>query len=190
MNRFIFVTFIFLGWVFYVASGGADYAPRPGSLQARAVEEKPEPIRNVRDLLPAAEDAAAPQTVTSLADLDLSKALDTSVTLASVGAENRAIEEAGALVDIGIDLAKVATLSLNETDVNRITAAPRDIREVTGTVVNMRSGAGTGFDRVGKLTQGTEIEVLEDPGNGWVSILVPETGKTGWIADWLITAAN
>jgi hypothetical protein len=185
MKRFIFVTFIFLGWAFYVASGGAEYQPRAGSLQARVVEQTPEPIRKVSDLLPVLEDEVVTRTVTSLADLDLSKAEDTQVTLASVDAGDQAIE--GALVDAGTDLEKVAVLTLDAVDE---VSEPLDIRLVTGNIVNMRDGPGTSFERVGKVTKGTEIEVLEDPGNSWINILVVETGKTGWIADWLTTAAN
>ena len=185
MKRFMFVTFIFLGWAFYVVSGGAGYKPKPGSLQARIVEQTPEPIRNMSDLLPVSEEEVVTRTVTSLADLDLSKAEDTQVTLASVGGDVQAIENA--LADVGTDHEKVAALTLDTVDE---AAEPLDIRLVTGNIVNMRDGPGTSFKRVGKVTKGTEIEVLEDPGNSWINILVVETGQTGWIADWLTTAAN
>lgn len=65
-----------------------------------------------------------------------------------------------------------------------------DIRQVSGNVVNMRSGPGTSYDKLGKLTKGTEVAVLEEPGNGWVKLEVLATGETGWMADWLITASN
>lgn len=65
-----------------------------------------------------------------------------------------------------------------------------DIRRVTGNSVNMRSGPGTDYQRVGKLTKGAQIAVLEEPGNGWVMLEVVETGEVGWMADWLITASN
>lgn len=65
-----------------------------------------------------------------------------------------------------------------------------DIRFVTGDVVNVRSGPGTAFEAVGKLTGGTEVIVIDEPGNGWVLLEVAETGETGWMADWLVTAAN
>lgn len=65
----------------------------------------------------------------------------------------------------------------------------RDIREVTGDLVNMRSGPGTDFDRIDKLSRGTEVEVLESDGRGWVRLRVVETGEVGWVADWLVNAA-
>ncbi len=199
MKRLIFVTFVFLGWAFYVASGGADYAPRPGSLQARVAEKTPEPIRELSDLLPSTQESPETRTITSLADLDMSKAEDTQITYASSGAADQAIEEAGALIETGIDEAKVAALTSTEEEPAIASDEPaalpegirlRDIRRVSGDIVNMRSGAGTSFERIGKLTKGTEIEVLEDPGNSWVSIQVVDTGEIGWIAEWLITAAN
>ena len=196
MRRFIFVTFIFLGWAFYVASGGADYAPRPGSLQARVIEDVTPPVRELSNLVIPADES----TVTALADLDLSKSRDTEVTLASVSTEGEDVAmTSDSIEDTGTDLEKVAILTL-DTGFADITIAepltvpevtqPRDIREVTGNVVNMRDGPGTSFARVGKITKGTEIEVLEEPGNSWVRLQVLDTGETGWIADWLITAAN
>ena len=196
MRRFIFVTFIFLGWAFYLASGGADYAPRPGSLQARVSEDVTPPVRELSGLVTPADES----TVTALADLDLSKSRDTEVTLASASTEGEDVATASdPIEDTGTDLEKVAILTLDSgyadiTIAEPLTVPevtqPRDIREVTGNVVNMRDGPGTSFERVGKITKGTEIVVLEDPGNSWVKLQVLDTGETGWIADWLITAAN
>lgn len=65
-----------------------------------------------------------------------------------------------------------------------------DIRRVDGDVVNLREGPGTGYGAVATLTKGTEVAVLEEPGNGWIELQVIGTGRTGWMADWLVTAAN
>ena len=65
-----------------------------------------------------------------------------------------------------------------------------DVREVTGSSVNMRAGPGTDFEKVGKLSKGTQVAVLEETGNGWVMFEVLETGQTAWMADWLVTASN
>ena len=66
----------------------------------------------------------------------------------------------------------------------------RDQREVTGNVVNMRAGPGTEFEKTGSAVRGTQVTVLEDPGNGWLMLEVVDTGETGWMADWLVTEAN
>ncbi len=70
------------------------------------------------------------------------------------------------------------------------TAPEGDIRRVSGNTVNMRSGPGTDYEKVGRLSKGTQIAVLEEPGNGWVKLEVLATGETGWMADWLLTASN
>ncbi|HEY9040255.1 MAG TPA: SH3 domain-containing protein [Roseovarius sp.] len=66
---------------------------------------------------------------------------------------------------------------------------PADIRSVAGSNANMRSGPGTGFDKLDQLSQGTQVEVLDRRG-AWVELRNMQTGQTGWMADWLITAAN
>ena len=70
------------------------------------------------------------------------------------------------------------------------TAGGDDIRRVTGSRANMRSGPGTEFLALGSLTEGTQVSVLEEPGNGWIMLEVIATGETGWMADWLVAAAN
>ncbi|WP_324751463.1 SH3 domain-containing protein [Roseovarius sp. Pro17] len=66
---------------------------------------------------------------------------------------------------------------------------PADIRSVAGDVANMRSGPGTDFDKVDQLTRGTNVEILDRRG-AWVELRDLDTGQTGWMADWLVTAAN
>jgi uncharacterized protein YgiM (DUF1202 family) len=67
---------------------------------------------------------------------------------------------------------------------------PVDLRLVSGNNVNMRNGPGTSYSVVGRLTRGEEVEVLSDPGNGWLKLRVAETGNVGWMADFLVSAAN
>lgn len=63
-----------------------------------------------------------------------------------------------------------------------------DIRYVTGNVVNMRNGPGTGHARITSLTQGTEVAVLDSTQDGWLMLRVTDTGEEGWMADWLVSA--
>ncbi|MEM7075650.1 MAG: SH3 domain-containing protein [Pseudomonadota bacterium] len=65
-----------------------------------------------------------------------------------------------------------------------------ELRVVSGDVANMRSGPGTGFDKVTSLRGGSEVLVLSEPGNGWVELEVIETGQIGWMADWLVETKN
>lgn len=63
-----------------------------------------------------------------------------------------------------------------------------DIRYVTASSANMRGGPGTDFARVGNLGEGAEVAVLGRAANGWLELEVLETGETGWMADWLVSA--
>jgi hypothetical protein len=69
-----------------------------------------------------------------------------------------------------------------------IRTAGDDIRYVTASSANMRGGPGTDFARVGSLGQGAEVAVLGTAANGWLELEVLDTGKTGWMADWLVSA--
>ncbi len=44
--------------------------------------------------------------------------------------------------------------------------------------LNLRSGAGTGYDIIGKISNGTEVEILSEE-NGWYLVTVPE--QTGYV---------
>lgn len=66
---------------------------------------------------------------------------------------------------------------------------PRDIRLVQGDIVNMRGGPGTEYQKLAEVLGGTEVVVLNDPGDGWLELEVIETGQVGWMADWLVSAA-
>ncbi len=62
-----------------------------------------------------------------------------------------------------------------------------DIREVTGTRVNMRDGPGTIYPVIGRLTIGQEVEVLSESGTGWLRLRSVEGRQLGWIAASLIS---
>jgi uncharacterized protein YgiM (DUF1202 family) len=65
-----------------------------------------------------------------------------------------------------------------------------DMRKVTAARVNMRQGPGQNFSVVAKLNNGDEVEILQDPGDGWVKLKVMDSGRIGWMADFLLTASN
>ncbi|MFC3613845.1 SH3 domain-containing protein [Lutimaribacter marinistellae] len=62
----------------------------------------------------------------------------------------------------------------------------RDIREVTGTRVNMRMGPGTNYPVITRLNLGHEVEVLES-GNGWLRLRVLPEQTVGWISASLVS---
>ena len=197
MWRFIMVSFAFLGWSFYVLSGGADYAPHAHSLQAQArsgggqVVARVDPV--VVSQLAAGDDRAnnvdlTIPTFTTLADFDRSKSGSLEVTLVSVQPE---VEfEAG----LNAAAQKVETLiqtpELTETDnAPEPAAASTDIRLVNGSTVNLRDGPSIFYLELASLDKDTRVEVMDDPGKGWLKVRVVETDQIGWMADWLVTAA-
>ncbi|UWQ17365.1 SH3 domain-containing protein [Jannaschia sp. M317] len=60
--------------------------------------------------------------------------------------------------------------------------ADRDLLQVTGSRVNMRSGPSTSNGVVASLSEGTLAEPLGEPINGWQEIREVETGRTGFMA--------
>ena len=50
---------------------------------------------------------------------------------------------------------------------------------VTATSLNVRSGAGTSYSVITKLSKGTVVDVLESASNGWKKIKT-SGGTTGW----------
>lgn len=205
MWRFILVSFAFLGWSFYILSGGADYRPVANSIQARAILDnqrpKPRPLRvNVIELAQdgmVAPETSVTRTITSLHDLGLTVGKRVAVTLASAeaapAAVTTAVIEVPTVKATPVAVPKAPDLDTVAEPTEVVQAAlsqSRDIRTVASTKVNMRSGPGTNYSRIGQLSRGTEVIVLRDPGNGWIKLRVQESGRIGWMADRLLTAAN
>ena len=70
------------------------------------------------------------------------------------------------------------------------TPAPApDLRQVTGNRVNMRSGPSTRYAVMAQLARGHEVQVVADPGEGWVK-LRSESGRIGWMSDDFLRAVN
>ena len=201
MWRFILVTFVFLGWSFYVLSGGAGYVPGENSIQAQAKLDavrpvaRPETIR-IASLEPAEPAESTSRAITSLADLPVIEDDSIQVTLASIStaqapdaaraADPAKVEALTGAAESETAEAVEAALALSLTEESEETA---DIRIVTGILVNMRGGPGTKFEKIAQLPKGTEVEVLQEPGNAWVQVKVAETGDVGWMAGWLVTAS-
>lgn len=52
--------------------------------------------------------------------------------------------------------------------------------QVSGSVVNVRSGPSASSPRIGSFPEGTRLRVVER-GAGWTKIEDPETGQSGWM---------
>ena len=204
MWRFILVSFAFLGWSFYELSGGADYRPSANSIQARALLDNQRPVArplrvNVIELAQDGtprHDAEVTRTITSLHDLGLNMGEKVVLTLASAEGD---VEPAP--IAVSLPTARVTTpAAIPDTpevtkpvqeavlEVEPLAPAP-DLRRVSGNSVNLRTGPGTGFGRIASLKRGTDVIVLNDPGEGWIKLRVVETGRIGWMAETLLTLA-
>ncbi|APZ53280.1 SH3 domain-containing protein [Salipiger abyssi] len=176
MTRFILLTFGFLGWAWYEMSGGAAYQAGT-SANAEAVAEAVQVPEVARAETGAADLTSVLQARAVPAEIPTPK-LD--VTLAAAAAETPA--------KIAPAPAPAVTVAAVDVRSDAAPAAPElqilpDLREVTGNRVNMRNGPGTGYSVVSQLRRGETVEVISDPGQGWVRLKVVETERVGWMSD-------
>lgn len=183
MWRFIVTTFGFLFLAFYQLSGGSDYRPAEGSRQALAAERALAAEQKRTALAQSKPVEKAPTPVVATAPDSITGG-EATVTLASAEGPALPKPEVAALISPPVALEKARALTVMAAQVPQ-----EDIREVTGSRVNLRRGPGTGFNAIAKLTRGTEVRVLSEE-NGWVKLRVRDTGRIGYMADFLLTASN
>ena len=164
-------------------SGGADFEP-----QARAIVETPSPIE-----VSEAEGEAVASAVVIMAKED--PVATAQASLASIPTTRRLIGEAtetpeNQRVVLGPTTSDQKQQENVEETVFSLASyaqpAP-DFRFVKGNRVNMRVGPGTEYSVVGTLVRDSQVEVLQDPGFGWVKLLELETGRIGWMSASLLT---
>ncbi|MCV6584179.1 MAG: SH3 domain-containing protein [Marinibacterium sp.] len=197
MNKFVFVSFAFMAWAFYELSGGADFEPRPRPTEtARA--PAPAPAARVA-ALPAV--APAPAAVPAVAVDNVAPAINAALqteddapqlpqllgTAEDDGTSLPALFEASRLAASPLDTFAPTALD-TPAPVIEPSAPERDIREITGSRVNMRAGPGTNYNVLARLTLGDKVEVLSVSDNGWVRLRPLDGGETGWMADFLVSA--
>ncbi len=201
MTRLILVTFALLGWTFYVMSGGPDFEPRglrsdapqlvaeisgptpepapAEQLVTRAILKPADVIAPTPDAEPVLNDAEAEALLADVAaGLHANPSLfddqGTTLTLAS-------LEQGVAGLQQVTSDAEPASL-----EIPVIEEPEKDIREVSGTRVNMRDGPGTIYPVVGKATLGQKVEVLSESGTGWLRLRVLPGQQVGWISASLV----
>lgn len=187
MYKFIFLTFAFLAWAFYEMSGGADFEPsRPMAEATPAPVAKPEST-------PAVTRAAAAARPEPAAEVTRAAYTAPSYDLRAPREEELAAVDPMVLASFANVLKRdeeVAPVEVASTSDTLVVEAALDLREVTGNRVNMRNGPGTAYPVVSRLERGDEVEVLATPGNGWLKLRVTESGRIGWMADFLVSAAD
>ena len=211
MRRFIVISFIFMGWAFYHLSGGSNFDPE--TTRASRIDN-PETVETaVLQSSAVAELAAEPEIEAEPIELELSSVEDVvvpprprlSTTPARIQARQTAetLEQAALEVEEEeipqeiilpslIEGAVPSEGSVTPVDFSQDTATINpnsggERRTVSGNRVNVRGGPGTDFQVVNRLVRGDEVEILEDPGNGWVRLRPVEGGPVGWMADFLLT---
>lgn len=167
MKTYVWVTFAFMGWAFYEASGGGDFAAQQPSEQI--TEVAPEP--------PTGPDIPVTEVIIRTPP---------AATTTLKPPEQAATPEAVELVEAPITSPARPDPATND-GVPPVVDVVFDIREVAGRRVNMRTGPGTDFGVVLTLDQGTPLEVLEVSETGWARIATLDRGIEGWMAERLLT---
>ena len=205
MGRFIVVTFIFMGWAFYQLSGGSGFdaeetrqsridAPEEietAALQSAIVPDTPQPVERVSLELATVQEVMAPQrSFGSQASRVAAREVPRPDVVED---ETAALEEEPVILLPSLIQDAVpseATVTPVDFSNGNDTVAPQvngERRTVTGSRVNVRGGPGTDFRVVNRLVRGDEVEILEDPGNGWVRMRPVTGGTVGWMADFLLS---
>ena len=201
MVQFMLVTFAFLAWAFYVMSGGADFDPD----RARAENSNRDPLMPVESPEQRMADAGTGGIEVTRVSLNLtsvenvanggsdvqrtSREALTPVPAVQTGAQAETNEIIPSLI---ANATPEAGLSGTNDEVSataeRVSLDTNtDYRVVSGSRVNVRGGPGTNYGGVDSLVRGDRVEVLEDPGTGWVRMRSAQGGTVGWMADFLLT---
>lgn len=175
MKAYIWVTFALLGWAYYEMSGGRDFEPGSNGLSVFAKIE---------------ETALDAEAVARLSLVDMTSVgpvegtdppSDRAVVEAAVLAAVRSTDTAG-FAESPVSMIVPA----DEAEASAETSPAVDLRAVNGASVNLRTGPGQEHPVLATLARGTTVQVLEDPGDGWVRLQVVPQGRIGWIADFLL----
>jgi hypothetical protein len=208
MTKFILISFGFLGFAFYELSGGADFDGE--ALRLSRVETAPI-VEGLPKVVVAEATAVAEPQVTEEERIEVTRAsvnlvseeklevtnavavkadeVETQVTQASLIIEPTEDDRVSAIILPSLIAAPEAVEATQEVETPQETLATlgADIRLVAGNRVNVRGGPSTDFEIVGRLTRGTEVEVLAENGEGWVEMRSVDGTTIGWMADFLLT---
>jgi len=202
MTRMILITFAALGWSFYVMSGGPDFEPRGlRSAQPERVATAPQPEPDAKPIASApAEELVTraalrstpppePETEPALTETE-AQALPVQ-TVTGLRVNPSLFDDQSATLTLASLEQGVTALQQVSTDTEPVAIEPqpepqKDIREISGTRVNMRDGPGTIYPIIAKVTIGQKVEVLSDSGTGWLRLRVLPAQQVGWISASLV----
>lgn len=180
MNKFLIVSSLMLFWAFFEESGGLDFVP-PSEREAQnfaeaAPQQRPSGYQenyvpfDAPVIIPARSIQAADQTSAIVpASYTTTSNLETIVT-----AEPSVVRT-------------IAPSDLEQEQPETEVQDREDIRAIAGSRVNMREGPGTNFAVIATLPRGTEAAIIAENDNDWAQIRLLDSGKTGWMAAWLLS---
>lgn len=199
--RFILISFAFLAFVFYEMSGGADFdAEQLRQSRVDAPLEGQNPAQGQTEV--ASAPRITPENVTrvSLNLTSVNDVLRPTNLRTQPARETPPIQQEGAvseedpviiLPSLIVDRSAITPVDFSDNaEVQQVAATVSgefDIRAVSARSVNVRGGPGTSFSVVNRMVQGDKVEILQDPGNGWVQLRPAGGGPVGWMADFLLS---
>ena len=194
--RLIICSFAFMAFAFYELSGGADFDPVETRLaRLEAPLEADVLVAEAQDSADVTPVSLNLETVSfePVEDTPAAPLIESApndeilATLASLDEEPRIILPSLVLNTTPVIALPSTDEVLEEAAITETAITSVPVRSVTGNRVNVRGGPGTNFDVVTKLVRGDQVEVLQDPGEGWVMLRPVEGGPVGWIADFLLS---
>lgn len=185
MKRLMVLTFGLLGWAWYSMSGGAEFSAGTNGVDLPVMVRAAE-----AETLPAdPSDTAVEPEVTrastaSLTDVGPAESQATVTEAKVTGAAATAKS-----MDLALAAVPDKPIAASFEPESAEPETPADLRKVTGSRVNLRYGPGTSYSVVGQLGEGDRVEVLSDPGDGWVKLQAQDGGTAGWMYDAYLAAA-
>ncbi len=205
LTRFILVTFAFLAFAFYQMSGGADFDAQETLLarvdapvavetekldpvaQAQVAPVIPENVTRVALSLTSVNDVLRPTNLRTRQ----AKRIQAPETPEAVSEEEPVIILPSLIVDSSAITPVLFGSQAREAEEQAqpvpVPTGGFAVRAVIGNSVNVRGGPGTGYSVVNRLTRGDKVEILQNPGDGWVQLRPVGGGTVGWMAEFLLS---
>ncbi len=181
-------------------SGGPDFEPRgtraeqPVRIAAAPMPEPiPVPTSRTQDLVTSVVARAASGPAQPEPKIET----DTTTVLSQIATDPlsqfSAFDEDGVSFTLAsLEEGAAGLLQIDTPVQDEITPASqevepeKDIREISGTRVNMRDGPGTIYPIIAKAAIGQRVEVLGDSGTGWLRLRLFPDQRVGWISASLV----
>ena len=183
MTRVFLVTFGFLGWVWFELSGGTDFQPGQNGVQVLAAAPVAE--NTIEEAPGIPEVARSGGMGRTLADVTALSQANSGPVIVTPSAQKAALITTTLRVPaVSQEIAPQPAAAVSTQEV------PVDYRVVTGNRVNLHSGPGTGFDAIGQLLRGEEVEILAEGDSGWVKLRALDGNDIGRMAESFLISAN